>query len=264
MERLALLCATQSRAPSSAGKVPADMPQGTKQQEAGSRCASVGPGPVLAAGRRLRSPAEPPTVFIDLRPAEPADLGSSERCRRPDSPGASLLLCSRCAGLRGAGAWQAGPRGGGQPWELCPADQQCPWEGRDQAGALALPQGPGKSATGSLGGVGWGTCPGACPSATWHEAQRPLVSVGWALAGLLSPRAGSLGQPACSKALVGAGPGQGRLGHTQQTHVSSPAAPAPLKRRESLSGTRHLIPPRGYGNHKGPACLGMSHPCALQ
>ncbi|KAI5127947.1 hypothetical protein MUG91_G95n7 [Manis pentadactyla] len=37
MERLALLCATQSRAPSSAGKVPADMPQGTKQQEAGSR-----------------------------------------------------------------------------------------------------------------------------------------------------------------------------------------------------------------------------------
>ncbi|XP_073070661.1 dynein axonemal assembly factor 8 isoform X2 [Manis javanica] len=78
MERLALLCATQSRAPSSARKVPADMPQGTKQQEAGSRCASVGPGPVLAAGRWLRSPAEPPTVFIDLRPAEPADLGSSE------------------------------------------------------------------------------------------------------------------------------------------------------------------------------------------
>lgn len=30
---------------------------------------------------RLRSPAEPPTVFIDLRPTKPSDHGPSERYR---------------------------------------------------------------------------------------------------------------------------------------------------------------------------------------
>lgn len=37
MEQLALLCTTQSRASSSAREVPADTPQDTGQQEAGSR-----------------------------------------------------------------------------------------------------------------------------------------------------------------------------------------------------------------------------------
>uniref|UniRef100_A0A9L0S8Z2 Dynein axonemal assembly factor 8 n=1 Tax=Equus caballus TaxID=9796 RepID=A0A9L0S8Z2_HORSE len=84
MEQLALLCTTQSRASSSARKVPADTPQDTGQQEAGSRCASTElgsqaeVGPTLAAGTRLRSTAEPPTIFMDLRPKEPSDQGSSE------------------------------------------------------------------------------------------------------------------------------------------------------------------------------------------
>lgn len=36
-------------------------------------------GPTLAAGTRLRSTAEPPTILMDLRPKEPSDQGSSER-----------------------------------------------------------------------------------------------------------------------------------------------------------------------------------------
>ncbi|XP_058426105.1 dynein axonemal assembly factor 8 [Diceros bicornis minor] len=83
MEQLALLCATQSRAAASAGKVPADTPQDT-EQKAASRCASTELGfqaelgPTLARGMRLRNPAEPPTIFIDLRPKEPSDQESSE------------------------------------------------------------------------------------------------------------------------------------------------------------------------------------------
>nr|KAF6488870.1 hypothetical protein HJG59_001714 [Molossus molossus] len=75
MEQLTLLCATQSRASSSAWKVPVDMPQ-DKQLEARSRCAL----PELVQAKLsqcwLRSPAEPPTTFIDLRPTEPSDQGS--------------------------------------------------------------------------------------------------------------------------------------------------------------------------------------------
>ncbi|KAM7148958.1 dynein axonemal assembly factor 8 [Molossus nigricans] len=75
MEQLTLLCATQSRASSSVWKVPADMPQ-DKQLEARSRCAL----PELVQAKLsqcwLRSPAEPPTTFIDLRPTEPSDQGS--------------------------------------------------------------------------------------------------------------------------------------------------------------------------------------------
>ncbi|XP_058566723.1 dynein axonemal assembly factor 8 isoform X2 [Neofelis nebulosa] len=83
LERLALLGATQSRA-SSAWKAPADTPQDTKQRETSSRTARMEPGFQaelglrLASGLQLRGPAEPPTVFIDLRPTEPSDLGSSE------------------------------------------------------------------------------------------------------------------------------------------------------------------------------------------
>uniref|UniRef100_A0A673T4V8 Dynein axonemal assembly factor 8 n=1 Tax=Suricata suricatta TaxID=37032 RepID=A0A673T4V8_SURSU len=84
MERLTLLCATQSRA-SSAWKAPADTPQDTKQEKTSSRTTPMGPGLqaklglTLAEGLQLRGPTEPPTVFIDLRPTEPSDLRSSER-----------------------------------------------------------------------------------------------------------------------------------------------------------------------------------------
>lgn len=36
-------------------------------------------GLTLAKSRQLRSPAEPPTIFIDLRPSEPSDPRSVER-----------------------------------------------------------------------------------------------------------------------------------------------------------------------------------------
>ncbi|XP_045849805.1 dynein axonemal assembly factor 8 isoform X2 [Meles meles] len=72
MERLTLLCAAQSRAPS------ADIPQDTAQHEARSRSAPGFQAELgLAQSRQLRSPAEPPTIFIDLRPSEPSDPGSS-------------------------------------------------------------------------------------------------------------------------------------------------------------------------------------------
>ncbi|XP_020942342.1 uncharacterized protein C16orf71 homolog isoform X3 [Sus scrofa] len=76
MERLVLLCARQSRASPSARRAPADTPQ-DKQQEAGSRCISRELGfQTLAENMRLRGPAEPPSIFIDLRPTKPSDQGS--------------------------------------------------------------------------------------------------------------------------------------------------------------------------------------------
>lgn len=76
MERLVLLCARQSRASPSAQRAPADTPQ-DKQQEAGSRCISRELGfQTLAENMRLRGPAEPPSIFIDLRPTKPSDQGS--------------------------------------------------------------------------------------------------------------------------------------------------------------------------------------------
>ncbi|XP_036885730.1 dynein axonemal-associated protein 1 isoform X2 [Sturnira hondurensis] len=76
MEQLTLLCATESRA----WKMPADMLEDTEQLEAISRCALTQPGfqAGLSQRRQLRSPAEPPTVFIDLRPTEPSDQGPLE------------------------------------------------------------------------------------------------------------------------------------------------------------------------------------------
>uniref|UniRef100_A0A8C6D5K5 Dynein axonemal assembly factor 8 n=1 Tax=Moschus moschiferus TaxID=68415 RepID=A0A8C6D5K5_MOSMO len=74
MERLSLLCARQSRATASAWRVPADAPRG-----AGSRCASTELGfQALAQDTRLRNPAEPPTIFIDLRPTKTSDQGPLE------------------------------------------------------------------------------------------------------------------------------------------------------------------------------------------
>ncbi|XP_047570220.1 dynein axonemal assembly factor 8 isoform X2 [Lutra lutra] len=73
MEQLTLLCAAQSQGPS------ADIPQDTAQHEARSRSApGIQAELGLAQRRQLRSPAEPPTIFIDLRPSEPSDPGSVE------------------------------------------------------------------------------------------------------------------------------------------------------------------------------------------
>uniref|UniRef100_A0A452T6R8 Dynein axonemal assembly factor 8 n=2 Tax=Ursus TaxID=9639 RepID=A0A452T6R8_URSMA len=86
MEQLILLCATQSRAPS-AWRVPADTPQDTMRQEARSREPGFQAelGLTLAKSRQLRSPAEPPTIFIDLRPSEPSDPRSVESSSSSDS-----------------------------------------------------------------------------------------------------------------------------------------------------------------------------------
>ncbi|XP_045398452.1 dynein axonemal assembly factor 8 isoform X3 [Lemur catta] len=77
MEQLALQCATQPRASASASawNLPADTPQDTKEQEAGSRSASRKPGAQAKQGQKpaegTRRSTEPPTIFIDLRQIEP-------------------------------------------------------------------------------------------------------------------------------------------------------------------------------------------------
>lgn len=100
MEQLGLLCATQSRASSSARRAPADTPQDSKQEEAGSRSASKGLGihadlgPRLAEDMRLRSPAEPPTVFMDLRLTKPSAQGSSGSSSSHSSCSSSCISSS--------------------------------------------------------------------------------------------------------------------------------------------------------------------------
>ncbi|KAI4559421.1 hypothetical protein MJG53_017947 [Ovis ammon polii x Ovis aries] len=79
MERLSLLCARQSTAAASAWRVPADMPRGAQPRQAGSRCASRELGfQALAQDMRVRNAAEPPTIFIDLRPTKTLDQGPLE------------------------------------------------------------------------------------------------------------------------------------------------------------------------------------------
>ncbi|XP_035876886.1 uncharacterized protein C16orf71 homolog isoform X5 [Phyllostomus discolor] len=111
MEQLTLLCATKSRA----WKVPADMLKDTEQLEARSRCALTQPGfqAGLSQRRRLRSPAEPPTVFIDLRPTEPSDQGLLER----DCTGKSQLLQQLRAFRKGMAQPQL-------PASKCPSSQK--------------------------------------------------------------------------------------------------------------------------------------------
>ncbi|XP_058142530.1 dynein axonemal assembly factor 8 isoform X1 [Dasypus novemcinctus] len=71
MERLALLCAAQSRASAPARKAPADGPQDAEELGAGSRRAATKRGPEPAADTGLQGPAEPPTIFLDLRQPQP-------------------------------------------------------------------------------------------------------------------------------------------------------------------------------------------------
>lgn len=74
MERLSLLCARQSRTAASAWRVPADTAREARPQETGSRCASRELGfQALAQDMQLRNPAEPPTIFTDLRPTKTSD-----------------------------------------------------------------------------------------------------------------------------------------------------------------------------------------------
>ncbi|XP_061258504.1 dynein axonemal assembly factor 8 isoform X3 [Bos javanicus] len=74
MERLSLLCARQSRTAASAWRVPADTAREARPRETGSRCASRELGfQALAQDMQLRNPAEPPTIFTDLRPTKTSD-----------------------------------------------------------------------------------------------------------------------------------------------------------------------------------------------
>ncbi|XP_006874972.1 PREDICTED: uncharacterized protein C16orf71 homolog [Chrysochloris asiatica] len=79
MEQLALQCATQARSWSSVWKFPLNRPQDTENGETCHRRASTKLGLQAAqdqeptGGRRLKGPAEPPTVFIDLRQTRPPD-----------------------------------------------------------------------------------------------------------------------------------------------------------------------------------------------
>uniref|UniRef100_A0A4W2DQC0 Dynein axonemal assembly factor 8 n=1 Tax=Bos indicus x Bos taurus TaxID=30522 RepID=A0A4W2DQC0_BOBOX len=74
MERLSLLCARQSRTAASAWRVPADTPREARPWESGSRCASRELGfQALAQDMQLKNPAEPPTIFTDLRPTKTSD-----------------------------------------------------------------------------------------------------------------------------------------------------------------------------------------------
>ncbi|XP_045676785.1 dynein axonemal assembly factor 8 isoform X2 [Phyllostomus hastatus] len=110
MEQLTLLCATKSRA----WKVPADMLEDTEKLEPRSRCALTQPGfqAGLSQRPRLRSPAEPPTVFIDLRPTEPSDQGLLES-PSPSSSSSSSSSDSEEAGQEEtvAGRDRQGPAG---------------------------------------------------------------------------------------------------------------------------------------------------------
>lgn len=88
LERLTVLCAVQSRASAPVRKLPADTLQDTEEQEARSRCASMKPGFQAEPGQKLadsmRLKIEPPTIFIDLRQAEPLEPPDHQ------SPGSSI------------------------------------------------------------------------------------------------------------------------------------------------------------------------------
>ncbi|XP_027383096.1 uncharacterized protein C16orf71 homolog isoform X2 [Bos indicus x Bos taurus] len=107
MERLSLLCARQSRTAASAWRVPADTAREARPRESGSRCASRELGfQALAQDMQLRNPAEPPTIFTDLRPTKTSDQEPLER----DCTGKSRLL-QQLRASREASAWPQPPAG---------------------------------------------------------------------------------------------------------------------------------------------------------
>uniref|UniRef100_A0A4W2BN71 Dynein axonemal assembly factor 8 n=1 Tax=Bos indicus x Bos taurus TaxID=30522 RepID=A0A4W2BN71_BOBOX len=107
MERLSLLCARQSRTAASAWRVPADTPREARPWESGSRCASRELGfQALAQDMQLKNPAEPPTIFTDLRPTKTSDQEPLER----DCTGKSRLL-QQLRASREASAWPQLPAG---------------------------------------------------------------------------------------------------------------------------------------------------------
>ncbi|XP_055991103.1 dynein axonemal assembly factor 8 [Sorex fumeus] len=78
MERLVLLCASQSRAYASAWNVPAASPPDSRPLEATTRRSSGELDAPGVQGMRPKSEVEPPTVFMDLRVPEPPAQATEE------------------------------------------------------------------------------------------------------------------------------------------------------------------------------------------
>eukprot|EP00069_Balaena_mysticetus_P000538 bmy_14665T0 len=170
MEQLTLLCATQSRAFSSAWRVPSDTPQDIKPQEAGSRCASKELGfQALAMDTRLRSPAEPPTVFIDLRPTKPSDQGPSESSSSSSSSHSSCSSSSSDSEEEGEEetAAQRDQQGPARLWD-CTGKSQLLQQLRAFRKALAQPKLPAGEGPGSQKAQAPGDTAGSSPGGKQH------------------------------------------------------------------------------------------------
>ncbi|XP_061065398.1 dynein axonemal assembly factor 8 isoform X2 [Eubalaena glacialis] len=178
MEQLTLLCATQSRAFSSAWRVPSDTPQDIKPQEAGSRCASKELGfQALAMDTRLRSPAEPPTVFIDLRPTKPSDQGPSESSSSSSSSHSSCSSSSSDSEEEGEEetAAQRDQQGPARLWD-CTGKSQLLQQLRAFRKALAQPklpagEGPGSQKAQAPGDTAGSSSGGKQHVTLWAERQ---------------------------------------------------------------------------------------------
>ncbi|XP_075420433.1 dynein axonemal assembly factor 8 isoform X1 [Tenrec ecaudatus] len=101
MERLTLLCTTQSRPSASTWSVPVDRAQDTSEWAASHRQAPARLGLQATRGQapnirmRLPRPAEPPTVFIDLRQASLPDSLSPDSSSSSSSESEDDMVASR-------------------------------------------------------------------------------------------------------------------------------------------------------------------------